>query len=181
MAQGTDTVGPAAEDIAAAVARLRQGAAALAARLPAPARAEMDTVLQALDRIAGTLRPALDTPVIEEPALLDRLMALAGPQDGPELLRRLDEDLGSVGRQLTEGLARLDGAMIRAATHVLTSLAGSIGAQGLSARARALNDAVHAGAGPAQMATEADFLTTRITALRAALAGRSAAVPEGGA
>ncbi|WP_172841112.1 ATP-binding protein [Rhodovulum sp. P5] len=72
---------------------------------------------------------------------LDRLLALAGPDRGLELLTRMREDFHTVRKGLEEGCTKGDTAMIRARTHVLISLAGAIGNESLLARAEQLNGA----------------------------------------
>ncbi|MCO8146590.1 response regulator [Rhodovulum tesquicola] len=81
------------------------------------------------------------TGVPFDPVHLDRLLALAGPEDGRELLRRMREDFGTVKGGLAEGQARGDLALIRSRTHVLISLAGALGNVALQAEAEALNAA----------------------------------------
>ncbi|PTW49533.1 histidine kinase/DNA gyrase B/HSP90-like ATPase [Rhodovulum kholense] len=72
---------------------------------------------------------------------LDRLLALAGPEDGRELLTRMRDDLETVRAGLTEALAQGDRAKLRSQTHVLISLAGAVGNGALQALAENLNSA----------------------------------------
>ena len=67
------------------------------------------------------------------------LMAAAGPEDGPELSRRLTADLRSVDRALAQADPRGQAAEIRAQTHILIALAGAVGAARLQHRAERLN------------------------------------------
>lgn len=83
---------------------------------------------------------ALDEPLFD-PLHLDRLLALAGPEDGYELLSRMSEDFRDVRDGLAEGRARGNAVLIRARTHVLISLAGAVGNDTLQARAEDLNAA----------------------------------------
>ncbi|WP_165905267.1 response regulator [Rhodovulum euryhalinum] len=75
---------------------------------------------------------------------LDRLLALAGPEDGCELLTRMREDFGTVRIGIVQGAAAGDMALIRARTHVLIPLAGAVGNTALQADAEALNAAARA-------------------------------------
>ena len=90
---------------------------------------------------------ALDGQLIDL-ARFDHLMAIAGPVTAPELLARLQSDLRSVERGLIAALAGLSDnpealGVVRAQTHVLLALAGSVGAQRLYNLAEALNTAAH--------------------------------------
>lgn len=76
-----------------------------------------------------------------DPLHLDRLLALAGPDEGRELLTRMHDDLDTVGRGLVEGQARGDRGLLRARTHVLISLAGAVGNESLQTLAEDLNTA----------------------------------------
>lgn len=69
----------------------------------------------------------------------DRLMAIAGPEHGAELLHRLTLDLESVLERLEAALPAPDWAELRAQTHILIALAGAIGAQRLQYMAEAVN------------------------------------------
>lgn len=69
----------------------------------------------------------------------DRLMVLAGPTYGHELLHRLTLDLQSVQTRLETAAPRRDWADVRAQTHVLASVAGSVGASRLHHMAQALS------------------------------------------
>lgn len=68
-----------------------------------------------------------------------RLLALAGPADQHELIRRLTTDLQSVEHGLASGFAGPDWAELRAQSHVLKALAGTLGAQALHNAAERLN------------------------------------------
>ncbi len=78
-------------------------------------------------------------------ARIDELMQIAGPTDAAELLDRLVSDLSRVQQKLAETTEVTDRAIIRAESHVLISLAGAIGAQGLYQLAKTLNAAAHRG------------------------------------
>jgi HPt (histidine-containing phosphotransfer) domain-containing protein len=74
---------------------------------------------------------------------LAHLLHIAGPVDGAELLHRLQDDLGRAETVLKRALPGPDLAAIRETTHVLTALAGAIGAMGLAEAARTLNTAAN--------------------------------------
>ncbi len=74
---------------------------------------------------------------------LDRLLALAGDENGAELLSRLTQDFRTVRTGVQAGLSEPDFALLRARTHVLISLAGAIGADQLQSMAETLNRAAH--------------------------------------
>ncbi|WP_323042581.1 Hpt domain-containing protein [Gemmobacter sp.] len=69
----------------------------------------------------------------------DRLMVLAGPAYGHELLHRLSLDLQSVQTRLETALPRRDWGDLRAQTHILAALAGSVGAPRLQHMAQSVN------------------------------------------
>ncbi|MEM9392940.1 MAG: response regulator [Pseudomonadota bacterium] len=74
---------------------------------------------------------------------LDRLLEIAGPSGASELLKRLSSDLRRVQQNMSRGVAEMDQSLLRAETHVLISLAGAVGAEGLHALANRLNGAAH--------------------------------------
>ena len=119
-----------------------------------------------------------------------RLLELAGPEDTPELLARLTEDLASVEAGLSAGLGVAPDTgveapgfggglavvapvpspppatqVIRSESHVLIALAGAVGAETLHSLARALNSAAHQAESGVGAAREAGAATI------AALAG----------
>ena len=65
------------------------------------------------------------------------LLDLAGSDLAPELARRLDEDLTNVGAALTKAPA--DMTMMQAQSHILVSIAGTIGATKLYQLAKQFN------------------------------------------
>ncbi len=73
----------------------------------------------------------------------DRLLEVAGPEAGNELLTRLSADLRKVERELFAGLAEGNLDSIRAETHVLIAVAGAVGAEKLSKLAQTLNAIAH--------------------------------------
>ncbi|WP_175566937.1 ATP-binding protein [Rhodovulum sp. ES.010] len=103
------------------------------------------------EAVARVLRkrpgPAPDTAAAAppvDPVHLDRLLALAGLEDGRELLSRMRDDFTQVCKGLAEGRARDDATLLRARTHVLISLAGAVGNSALQHQAEALNAAARA-------------------------------------
>lgn len=67
------------------------------------------------------------------------LLAVAGREGAPELLARLQDDLGAVLALLDRGIAAADIAEIRGQTHILIALSGAVGADRLSRLAEVLN------------------------------------------
>jgi CheY-like chemotaxis protein len=63
-----------------------------------------------------------------------------GPEAMADLLIKVDADLALAETSVREGAANIDRMALKAATHVLTSVAGAIGAHGLQALARRLGD-----------------------------------------
>ena len=129
--------------VEAAVTLLHDGLAALAA-LPAdlaPAeRAAHETAVTHLIQTlrSGPLHP--DPPPLQmDDRRLTRLIELAGPLHTAELLMHLDQDLTRVAQDLAKAVQTSDLGIIRAQTHILITLAGSVGAIGLEEDARILN------------------------------------------
>lgn len=119
-----------------------------------PAFQAMAPFLRPLSRQAQNLVALLsdaEPPAAEEEdlgamdqAVLDGLLALAGPEMAPLLLNQIRIDLAEAGTGLTEALPRADWEQVRRHSHVLVSVAGSIGAVALQHRAEAVNSAAHA-------------------------------------
>lgn len=109
-----------------------------------------------------------------------RLLQLAGPDDTPELLRRLEADLHAVDTGLRRALAEASAAELRARTHVLIGLAGAVGATFLQHLAEALNGAAHDGL-PAETEALGRLTLAQLRALSLFLtADRAAAAQPGG-
>lgn len=83
-------------------------------------------------------------PRLSDAAVVAQLMALAGPSSERALLDQIVADLADVRSRMTTALATGDGTALRRASHVLVSLAGTVGADTTCAMARKL-----AGATPA--------------------------------
>lgn len=118
-----------------------------------PAAEALRPALQALAWQAGALAasltaeenppPATD-PAGLDPAVLEGLIALAGPELAPALLSQIRIDLREAGEGIASGIERADWEQIRRHSHVLISVAGSVGAMALHHRAEAVNSAAHA-------------------------------------
>lgn len=151
--------------------------AALMARLEALAAMPLPPAAVALVAEAVALAQALgptDRPQIDR-AIFDNLLSLAGPQVAPELLRQLAEDLAGVAASLPTALAAQDRAALRAQTHVLMALAGSVGAGPLYEAATRLNLVAH-GSAPLAEATVA--VRTGLARLRVFIDDACADAPQ---
>lgn len=93
-------------------------------------------------------------------ARLTALLDLAGPDTAPELAERLVADLSFVAK----ALALPDRDLLRAQSHNLISLAGTIGARAIADAARRLNHLAHHGL-DAELAAEAAALRSRLEGL----------------
>jgi len=134
----------------------------------------------ALDALAA-LVVGLDTPLTPGPVAnasegLQRLLALAGPDTAPMLLRQLVQDFTQCRDDLAQAVAAPDWQAGRNGSHVLMSLAGSVGAVALQALAEAFNQAAHR-----QDAREAANLLPPIQAGISALIRLIEAMPPGAA
>ena len=126
-------------------------------------------------------------PILGDGKRLADILALAGPETGVLILDQMQADLGGVAAALAAALARpsdgtgaRDWPAIRAQTHVLISVAGTIGADRLHAAAIDLNAAAH-DRDEARTASLAGPLLSDLDALHAAIAARlsaDAALPE---
>ncbi|MEE4120020.1 MAG: response regulator [Paracoccaceae bacterium] len=83
---------------------------------------------------------ARETPVAPR---LGHLLALAGPDEASELIDRLSDDLERSAETLADATERGDSHGVRAATHVLISLTGAVGASRLQRDMEAANAAAH--------------------------------------
>lgn len=103
-------------------------------------------------------------------ALAD-ILALAGPDMAPRILAQVRADLSATAEALRPALALPDWTAIRAQSHILISVAGTIGAMRLHALAIDLNTAAHA-QDPRQTSAIAAPLMSDLDALTALLAAR---------
>ncbi|MBA3911376.1 MAG: hypothetical protein C0524_16255 [Rhodobacter sp.] len=132
------------DPLAEAMDDLRRAIAVLSQHLSTP------DDLAVLDRLqAATAQLSLRTPSQPiglrdfDPACFRRLLDLAGPGMAGTLLTHLVADLGNCRTLTRAGAAGLDWDALREGSHVLISLAGSVGAVSLQALAEALNTAAH--------------------------------------
>lgn len=72
-------------------------------------------------------------------AELSRLLAMAGPLDGKELMRRLIADISGVKAGMAESIMAGDRSAVRRHSHVLLAIAGTIGADRVYELARLIN------------------------------------------
>ncbi len=120
------------------------------------------------------MQPA-DPPLNEE--IFDDLIAMAGPETAPQLLRQILEDLGQVSRNLESALASGDAKALHEQGHTLTSLAGTLGATEMQERAQQLSALaqtadIDAARGMSQV------LMHDIARLRELVEARSATMPD---
>jgi HPt (histidine-containing phosphotransfer) domain-containing protein len=87
---------------------------------------------------------SLPLPLRFDPGRLRRLLDLVGPTEARTFLTQLDRDLSDCSRQIAVATEQQDWTALREASHVLISLAGSVGALALQSLAEALNAAAHA-------------------------------------
>ena len=78
-----------------------------------------------------------------DPTRLETLFTITGPGLAAELLARLNEDLTATQDLLKTGAAIADWKRLREGSHVLISLAGSVGALSLQAMSENLNAIAH--------------------------------------
>lgn len=109
--------------------------------------------------------------ILGDSTALRDILAMAGPDMAPRILHQMHLDLAATAAELVPALAVADSATIRAQTHVLIALAGTIGAMRLHGLAVDMNSAAHA-EDAVTIATLAAPLMTDLTALTALLASR---------
>lgn len=107
--------------------------------------------------------------VAEESKELDRqrlldLFDMAGPEQAEELAFRLQDDLGTVAEALQQALGSADRQVLRAQSHVLLGISGTVGADGLRGLAGQLNALAHA-PGPMNLAALIDEIRRRLARL----------------
>ncbi|WP_196774244.1 response regulator [Rhodovulum sp. MB263] len=100
-----------------------------------------EAIMGVLNRRPCNCAHVSERPVPFDALHLDRLLALAGPEDGRELLTRMHDDLEAVRAGLVEALERGNRTMLLSQAHVLISLAGAVGNGTLQALAEHLNSA----------------------------------------
>jgi HPt (histidine-containing phosphotransfer) domain-containing protein len=138
---GTETPSGARD---AALADLRRAVAALTPHIDTPdQRADLALIEDAVARLS-MLRPTAPHSLGDfDPSRLSHLLQLTGPDLAHELLARLTEDLITTRETLDIGAATADWTRLREGSHVLISLAGSVGALSLQAMAERLNAISH--------------------------------------
>ena len=94
---------------------------------------------------------------------LPQLIDIAGPEGSAELLRRLDDDVSTSVESLRRAVTTRDIASVRADSHVLISLTGTVGAAALQSTMEQVNSASHRG--------DWTFLDTILAATQPALDG----------
>ncbi|MBC2834124.1 hypothetical protein [Paragemmobacter straminiformis] len=87
---------------------------------------------------------AAAAPLIGDGAALRGILDLAGPETGQRILVQMELDLAATLSALQEAVVSGDFRTIRAQSHVLVSIVGTIGAMRLHAAARRLNESAHA-------------------------------------
>lgn len=122
------------------------------------------------------LRQAAPCDILGDGKRLADILALAGPETAPLILRQMLADLDSVTATLAPALSGDDWATIRGQTHILIALAGTMGADRLHGLAIDLNEAAHARATGRSAALTAPLLAD-LGRLRAAIAARLAPDP----
>ena len=83
------------------------------------------------------------TSLLGDGAALREILALAGPEMAVSILQQMRVDLAGVAATLAPALTTHDWGAIRAQTHVLIALAGTIGAMRLHQLAIDVNNAAH--------------------------------------
>ena len=134
------SVGP----LAGPLQDLRRAVEALRPYLDSPdQQADLFMIEEAVERLAAPTAP-LESGISDfDPSRLTGLLQITGPDLGPELLARLTEDLLATQDTLTLGTDTADWKRLREGSHVLISLAGSVGALSLQAMAESLNALAH--------------------------------------
>ncbi len=106
-------------------------------------QADLDLIDDAVARLSQPRSTPSGGLIEFDPSRLSHLLELTGPELGPELLARLTEDLTTTEGKLDLGAATADWKLLREGSHVLISLAGSVGALSLQAMAERLNAIAH--------------------------------------
>lgn len=117
---------------------------------------------------------AAATDQLGDGAALRAILDLAGPETGARILVQMETDLATTMTALQATLSPPDFRTIRAQSHVLISIVGTIGAMEMHAVAVRLNEAAHAEdlatctTLTAQLAADADRLRAAIRRIGAA-------------
>lgn len=145
------TVKAPAVEVSAALDRLHHAIDQLEALVSTdPQRAELATLRRSALRLGlGPAKPPVDEPAPPtvlrqfDAARFQRLLELTGPHHGAELLARLAEDLATTRQRSDAASHAPDWPELRGASHVLISLAGSVGAISLQDLAERMNHAAN--------------------------------------
>lgn len=139
----TRTASEPADPIRGPLQDLRRAVEALRPHLPTTdQQAELSLIEAAVSRLSAP-RPVPTGLADFDPARLETLFTITGPGLAPELLARLTEDLTATQDLLETGAASADWKRLREGSHVLISLAGSVGALSLQAMSESLNAIAH--------------------------------------
>lgn len=111
------------------------------ASLGAALRAHVDPARLLPDRVEPAARP--DDAPIADLEVYEALCATIGADMMAELLDKVVADLGMARRDMADALPALERKSIRAASHILISVAGAIGATRLQSCARNVNFIAH--------------------------------------
>lgn len=90
--------------------------------------------------------------------IYDALAQAIGPSAMTELLEKVDADVRAARDRLSRGLEARDLEAVRAATHVLVSVAGAVGARQVQEGAKRMNAAAHRGDGAAVESGAGDLM-----------------------
>jgi CheY-like chemotaxis protein len=107
-------------------------------------------------------------------SVFNALAEAIGPEAMRDLLGKIDGDLDKAGGDLAKGVAASDDSAISAATHVLISVAGAVGAAPLQKLAQRLNAAAN-GKSEEDRGALGSELAMQIMVLRAFLSARAGA------
>jgi len=107
--------------------------------------------------------------ILGDNAALRDILAIAGTETTLRILRQVGIDFATVEARIAPALAARDWTAIRAETHVLMSVAGTIGATRLQTLAQDTNHAAHARAIP-QIEALTDPLLQELARMIATLA-----------
>lgn len=114
-----------------------------------------------------TNAPADDVPSALDQGRFQALRTMAGADLWPEIFAQLHADLDAAARALGAASAAEDPALVRAQTHVLMAVAGTVGGTRVQRHAEALNALAHEE--PTEMAPALAALLAELGTLCAAL------------
>ena len=139
----TRTASESADPIRGPLQDLRRAVEVLRPHLmAADQQAELSLIEEAVARLSAP-RPVPTGLAEFDPTRLQNLFTITGPGLAAELLARLTEDLTATQDLLETGAASADWKRLREGSHVLISLAGSVGAISLQVMSETLNAIAH--------------------------------------